>query len=88
MLEHAEMLAGSILDRFIAHTGLVLRELPGSRGEAAADLLTIGAVTSLYMDPARRVPGWVLTQLQELTWKRARPALTTDILREPSIELL
>lgn len=82
VLEQTERRAGSILDRFVAHTAFVLEEHPGSRGEAAADLLTIGAVTSLYMDSARKVPGWVLTQLQELTWKRVRPALTTDILRD------
>jgi uncharacterized protein len=82
VLEQAENRIGAILDQYVAHSKRVLRETRATRGEAALDLLTVGAVTELYWDLARRVPDWVLRDLQNLAWKRVRPAITINMLRD------
>ena len=82
VLDQIEKQAGAILDRYIEYNELILQEVPTSRGEAAMDLLTVGAVTSIYGASAGRVPAWVLRELQKLSWKRDRPALTTGMLRD------
>ena len=82
VVEQVRLRTGAILDRFIIHSVNVLRAPSVSRGEAAMDLLTVGAAIALYANSARRVPGWVLTELQKLSWKCGRPALTADMLRD------
>jgi len=82
VLEHSENRIGAILDQYVLHSKSVLHETRVTRGEAALDLLTVGAVTQLYWDLARRVPGWVLRELQDLAFKRIRPAVTMNMLRD------
>ena len=82
VVHQIEKHARTILDRYFVHAANVLREPPASRGEAAIDLLTVGAVTSLHGNSARRVPKWVLAELQKLSWKCGRPAMTAGILRD------
>ena len=82
VVNEIEKRAGTILDRYVVHAVNVLREPPASRGEAAIDLLSVGAVIALYGSTARRVPNWVLRQLERLSWKCGRPAATADILHD------
>ena len=80
VVQQAEKYAGAILDRYFVHAVNVLREPPASRGEVAVDFLMVGAAIALYGSSARRVPDWVLAELQRLSWKCGRPAATTGIL--------
>ncbi len=82
VVDEIEKRAGTILDRYVVHAVNVVREPPASRGEAAIDLLSVGAVIALYGSTAARVPNWVLRQLERLSWKCGRPAATADILRD------
>ena len=80
VVQHTEKHAKAILDRYFVHAVNVLREPPASRGVAAIDLLTVGAAIALHGSSARRVPKWVLAELQQLSWKCGRPAVTAGML--------
>ncbi len=82
VLEQIDKRCGAILDRFFFHSIDVLRDRSASRAQAAIDLLTAGATIALYANSARRVPGWALTELQKLSWKCGRPAMTAEMLHE------
>ena len=82
VIEQAERRAGAILNQFIIHSMNVLREPSVSRGQVVMDLLNAGAAIALFANSARRVPGWVLTEIQKLSWKCGRPARTADILHD------
>ncbi len=70
VLAEIDECAGEVLDDYICHVQVELREAERSRGEYGLDLLMLGMALRQYAGAAESTPGWVVALAQELYWVR------------------